>query len=213
MRYEFGTFLLDTDARLLSDRGAALHLSGKSLDLLRLLIEERPRVVDKRELHDRLWPDTFVVDGSLAVLVREIRSALGPSRDAIRTVHRHGYAFNADVREATDASPVRANGPVHQLILADRVFPLARGRNIVGRDPAAEVFIPSSSVSRHHAAITTEGDGAVIEDLRSKNGTRIDGRVIAAPTPLRGGSVVMLGAIELRYLCILPNVETETLGP
>ncbi len=212
MRYEFGSFTLDTEARQLSDRGTVVHLSGKALDLLRLLLEQRPRALNKRELHDRLWPDTFVVDGSLPVLVREIRSVLGASRDAIRTVHRYGYAFSADVHEVRSATSVHEIGPLHQLMHAERVFPLARGRNVVGRDPAAEVFIASTSVSRHHAVITTENETAMVEDLTSKNGTRVDGVTITTPTRLTSGSILRLGAIELQYLCILPNVETETLG-
>lgn len=212
MRYEFDSFTLDTDARQLSDGGAVVHLSGKALDLLRLLLEQRPRVLTKSELHDRLWPDTFVVDGSLPVLVREVRTALGPSRSAIRTVHRHGYAFSGEAREIRSAAAGDWASPLHQLMYAERVFPLVRGRNIVGRDPAAEVFIPSTSVSRRHVAITTENENAVVEDLSSKNGTRVDGVMITAPTPLRSGSIVRLGAIELRYLCILPNAETDTLS-
>ena len=211
MRYEFDSFTLDTDARQLSDGARVVHLSGKALDLLRLLIEQRPRAVNKRELHDGLWPDTFVVDGSLPVLVREIRSSLGGSRNAIRTVHRFGYAFSSDVREVRSCASLREIGPLHQLTHAERVFRLAQGRNVIGRDPAAEVFIPSTSVSRHHAAITTDKTTAIVEDLKSKNGTRIDGVRITTATPLKSGSVIRFGAIELVYVCIFPNAETETL--
>lgn len=212
MRYEFSSFTLDTEARQLSDRGRIVHLSGKALDLLRLLLEQRPRAVNKRELHDLLWPETFVVEGSLPVLVREVRSALGESRNAIRTVHRFGYAFNSDVREIRSANSFSQTGPLHQLTHREQVFRLAHGRNLVGRDPAAEVFIPSTSVSRQHAAITTEEATATVEDLKSKNGTRIDGMRITTPTRLKSGSVIRFGAIEFVYVCILPNAETETLN-
>src|SRR4029077_17443888 len=141
MRYDFGGFPLDTDARQLLIGGRAVHLSGKALDLLRLLVEQRPRAMNKRELHDLLWPDTFVVDASLPVLVREIRAALGTRRNAIRTVHRFGYAFAADVHETTVARASRECGPLHLLLRAEREFRLARGENVVGRDPKADVFI------------------------------------------------------------------------
>ena len=211
MRYDFGGFTLDTDARQLLQGGRTLHLSGKALDLLRLLIEQRPRAINKRDLHDLLWPDTFVVEASLPVLVREIRTALGSERNAIRTVHRFGYAFAVDVRETSVAGALRERSPLHLLLHPEREFRLARGENVVGRDPTADVFIPSTSVSRHHAVITTDEETAIVADLKSKNGTRIDGVLITTPAPLRSGCVVSFGAIEVVYRYTFPDAETETL--
>jgi DNA-binding winged helix-turn-helix (wHTH) protein len=58
-------------------------------------------VVSKPELHERLWPGTFVSDSSLTGLVKELRRVL-EDNDAdspvIRTVHRVGYACAQDVR-------------------------------------------------------------------------------------------------------------------
>jgi DNA-binding winged helix-turn-helix (wHTH) protein len=211
MRYEFDSFSFDTDARRLTSSGREVHLSGKAIDLLRLLIEQRPRVVNKRDLHDALWPDTFVVESSLPVLVRELRNALGDSRHAIRTVHGFGYAFGGDARESLG----RAGSPIaaaHQLRYAAHVFPLREGKNVIGRDPAADVFIASTSVSRQHAAITVEAERATIEDLESKNGTRLDGVLITRPTLLRSAAAIRLGAVELLYSCVHPNVDTETVN-
>src|SRR5579859_3824348 len=197
MRYEFTGFRLDTDARELWSGDRPLHLSGKAFDLLKFLIEQRPRVVNKRELYDHLWPDTFVVDGSLPVLVREIRSHLGDSRRVIRTVHGHGYAFAANARELFSGRDHCDAGPLHLLVHAEREFRLRRGENVVGRDPVADVFLPSTSVSRRHAFITVEGDIAIVADLQSKNGTRIDGAVVTTAVQLRNGSVVTFGSIEM----------------
>ena len=47
----------------------AVHVSPKAFDLLTLLVERRPRAPSKAELHDHIWPATFVSDGSLAQLV------------------------------------------------------------------------------------------------------------------------------------------------
>jgi DNA-binding winged helix-turn-helix (wHTH) protein len=44
------------------------------------LIEQRPKVLDKADLHGRIWPDTYVVDANLNVLIAEIRRALEDSR-------------------------------------------------------------------------------------------------------------------------------------
>ena len=58
-------------------RGAAIvHVTPKAFDLLQLLIEQAPRVVEKRELHERLWRGTFVSDATLVGLVKELRRGL-----------------------------------------------------------------------------------------------------------------------------------------
>lgn len=211
VRYEFDGFTLDTEARQLASGGRALHLSGKAFDLLCFLIEQRPRAINKRELHDRLWPSTFVGEAGLPVLIREIRAALGPASAAIRTVHRFGYAFGAEIAEAgaVEASP--GSGPLHLLMYRQREFRLVAGDNIVGRDPAARVFIPSPSVSRHHAVISIDGRNAVVADMGSKNGTQIDGVRMTAPVLLQSGCVLRFGSVDAVYSLMVPNSRTETL--
>jgi len=72
--------------------------------------------------------------------------------------------------------------------------------------------IASNSVSRQHAAITIEHDHAMIEDLGSKNGTRVDGVVVTSPMRLPSSATIRLGAIELTYSLVNANAETETIG-
>ena len=76
MRVRFGSFVLDFEARQLERGGHPVHLTPKALELLELLVERRPNAVSKAEIHDRLWPDTFVADVNLPVLVHELREAL-----------------------------------------------------------------------------------------------------------------------------------------
>ncbi len=94
-RVSFRDFVLDPDRRQLLRDGIEVHLTPKAFDLLALLIERAPAVVTKVEIHERLWPATFVSDVTLAGLVKEVRQALGGDRGApaIRTAHRVGYAF------------------------------------------------------------------------------------------------------------------------
>ena len=112
MRLQFGGCTIDDDSRQLLRAGVEVHLSPKAFDLLMALIRERPRVMSKEALHGQLWPNTFVSDASLAMLVVEVRAALGESGrqpDFVRTVHRRGYAFQANAVEVP-AAPIPDQG-------------------------------------------------------------------------------------------------------
>lgn len=202
MRVQFGDVVVDDDTRQVLRGGQVVHLSPKGFDLLVTLIRERPRALPKADLHARLWPKTFVSDASLAMLVAEVRAALGESArhpSAVRTVHRHGYAFQAsaqDVSHDAAARPAASDEAVGcWLVAIGRQIALAPGDNIVGRDPKAGVWLDSPSVSRQHARIRIDGEHAILEDLGSKNGTYVrDQRVTAAARledrdELRFGSV------------------------
>jgi DNA-binding response OmpR family regulator len=54
--------------------------SPKAFDLLELLIRRRPKAVSKADIHEHLWPGTFVSPANLANLVGELRAALGGGR-------------------------------------------------------------------------------------------------------------------------------------
>jgi len=100
MRLEFGAFIFDSDTRELRRAHQPVMLSPKAYQLLDILLHSRPKALSKSDLHDRLWPKTFVVEANLSNLVGEVRRALDddPRRPRfIRTVHRFGYAFHADV--------------------------------------------------------------------------------------------------------------------
>ena len=58
------------------ERALELHLSPKAFDLLCTLVARRPNVVPKSDLFGQIWPNTFVVDGNLNVLISEIRRAI-----------------------------------------------------------------------------------------------------------------------------------------
>jgi DNA-binding winged helix-turn-helix (wHTH) protein len=105
----FGPFEVDSDRRQLSNRGVDVHLTPKAFDLSVLLIGEAPRVVRKDELHQRLWPDTFVSDATLIGLIKELRRALDDHEakaPIIRTARGVGYAFACAVqRDRATSSP------------------------------------------------------------------------------------------------------------
>ena len=109
MRFTFDVWTLDADRRQLLNRGDPVYISPKDFDLIKLLAEHNEREFSKAELHQRLWPDTFVSDGSLTILIAEIRQVLEDDADRprfIRTVRRFGYGFFAPVARLDPAQAV-----------------------------------------------------------------------------------------------------------
>ena len=74
----------------------------KAFQFLELLVEYRPKAVSKEVIHKRLWPGTFVSDGTVTSLLAEVREAIGDDAHEsrfVRTVHRFGYAFSGAAQD------------------------------------------------------------------------------------------------------------------
>ena len=214
-RFSFGEFVLDRDTRELRHERHVVSMSPKAFQLLEILLENQPKAMAKGMLQDLLWPNTFVVEKNLANLVGEIREALGDSPGNprfVRTVPRFGYAFRDAAAITVEQGAGALLGPIPQCRLtwsAGRAV-LSDGDHIVGRDPGAELFLDSTSVSRRHAVIRVSGPQATLEDLGSKNGTFVGSRRIDAPTPLADGDAIKVGAFTLTFEAIHAHGVTET---
>jgi len=203
VKVRFGQFDLDSETRQLLRAGEAIHLSPKAFAVLSILLARRPNVVAKAELFAEIWPDVFVVDGNINVLVGEIRRAIDDDAQSprfIRTVHGIGYAFCG---EAIDTGrPSQVEGPDRfWLTWRGRKFSLAEGDNIVGRDPRCEVWVDHSGVSRRHARIRIANASVrpMLADLDSTNGTFLGGRKVVDDTPLSDGDTIKVGAVTLKF--------------
>ncbi len=75
---------------------------------------------------------------------------------------------------------------------------IADGNYIVGRGPAAKITLPYADVSERHALIIVRGGAAKIEDLKSANGTYVDGQPITGVVALSEDSIVQIGSTVLR---------------
>lgn len=204
--------MLDSDARLLLADGAPRPLTPKAFALLELLVEHRPRAVARQEILERLWPGTFVSDSNVPTLVNEVRSALGddPRKPRyVRTVHRFGYAFSA----AAATIGRDGGGRVFRVILDSVEFELQAGENVIGRDPQAAVLLEHSSVSRRHAVVRVEADGATLEDCRSKNGTFLRGQRVTQSVSLADFDEIRLGKVRLLFRIVSPAESTTTVWP
>jgi hypothetical protein len=213
VRVSFGRFSLDTESRQLFEDGVERHLSPKAFQLLVLLLECRPKAISKAELHEHLWPDTFVSDATVTSLVAEVRGALreraGRGR-FIRTVHRFGYAFK-DLAPGRPPRTVAVDGRARCWIVWEHgQVGLPEGDHLLGRDDDVAVWLESPTVSRHHARISIAGGDARLEDLESKNGTYVRGERLAAAVSLRDGDAIRLGSVTLTFRALAGSPSTET---
>ena len=93
--YEFGPFRLDTSEGLLLRDGTPVPLMPKSFDMLRVLVENRGRLLQKDELMRLVWPDSFVEEGNLSHHVFSLRKALGDDKGPAGTSKRFQSADTA----------------------------------------------------------------------------------------------------------------------
>src|SRR6185295_2908661 len=94
--YEFGPFRLDPIKRVLLKEEELVQLTPKAFETLLALVERRGQLFEKDELMQRLWPDSFVEEGTLTVNISTLRKALGEHRGEHRyivTVPGRGYCF------------------------------------------------------------------------------------------------------------------------
>ena len=105
--YLFADYRLDATDCQLRRRGEVIALPPKVFDMLRVLVENRGRILDKEFLMKALWPDTYVEDGTLAQYIFLLRKALhedSSENQFIETVPRRGYRFIAPVQEVNETA-------------------------------------------------------------------------------------------------------------
>lgn len=93
---------------------------------------------------------------------------------------------------------------MHRLIVmtksgTPRLITLQAGRTRIGRDANNAVVLDSVKVSRSHAEIDATRGAAVLVDLGSSNGTRVNGRKVRWQA-LKHRDLIALGYVELRFL-------------
>jgi len=224
----FGEFELDVAAYTLRRTGHRIKLEKIPMEVLILLVRRAGILVTRTEIQAALWGSDVFVDQDAAIntAIRKIRRALGDDAEHPRfleTVVGKGYRFSAPVaadRDASlegsdvDAGAVSADRlhdhlATYLLTRGKREFVLVAGENLLGRDPEVNVRVEHPSVSRHHARISIHSAQAVLEDLKSRNGTFLDGRRIDAPTEIRHGATIGLGPITLSFVVLPAGASTR----
>jgi len=106
--YHFGAYRVYVAERELFRGSEPVALSPKMFDTLLLLLSRHGHVVDKHELMQSLWPDTFVEEDNLVQQVSRLRKTLGERPEGgpyIETAARRGYRVAAPVEKSWDEEP------------------------------------------------------------------------------------------------------------
>lgn len=108
--YEEDGFFFDFGSLTFSREGRAISLSVNEQRLLRLLVENRGRILTRNVLIDRLWSDggEYVDENALSVTVNRLRSKLEDKKGGIsyiRTIYRQGYMWKKEETACSDREP------------------------------------------------------------------------------------------------------------
>jgi pSer/pThr/pTyr-binding forkhead associated (FHA) protein len=202
-------------AELLHERGAwILHDLGSRNGTF---IDDAP--IDRQRLaagqRARLGPGVTLewVPGAAAEVVSAARGRAAGSGRAVRG----GAAAGGEEGAAVEREPVADSRPVVPARAAGaaphpfarmawtltprggraRIHTLATAITTVGRDPGAGLVLDDESVSRMHARLDREGDALAVTDLKSSNGTTVNGDPVLR-APLAPGDTVSFGDVAFR---------------
>jgi hypothetical protein len=103
------------------------------------------------------------------------------------------FTVTAEVSEAADG------GFLAELVMADgRRVQIGTEPLVIGRLPECGVVLQDSNVSRRHAELRRAGEGVIVTDLGSTNGTRVNGVPIREQI-LASGDEVSVGSTRLVF--------------
>lgn len=128
-------------------------------------------------------------------VILKARNASEPLDSGTRTLAR-----------AALASPLGATAPAAPCLVvlegecAGRRWPLAKGRQTIGRGARAEIVLADPTVSRLHAEVRRHEEHVVIRDLGSRHGVRLGRRRLKRERIIPRGMDIALGNVRLRLL-------------
>ncbi len=129
--YQFDDVRVDLKAFRVFKAGTPVTVEPKSFEVLVFLIENRGRLIEKKELLDAVWKDAFVTENAMTRVIAQLRKALGDDKKQARyieTAPTRGYRFIPDVQVAhsvtahvgsSDGEPSAADSHVTGRVLND----------------------------------------------------------------------------------------------
>jgi|GEM_PF-2097963 len=151
--------------------------------------------------------------------IAELRSAIEVMSSEIDLLHT---ALNDQIQSTTDVvteteEPTikgrHAATPVIRILLmldGHQVlkYPLHRHSMTLGRSAENDIQIATEFVSRVHARITSDANGAVIEDMNSRNGVVINSKKVSRKK-LSNGDIVALGKTQFKFIDLMEDSAGE----
>ncbi len=82
-----------------------------------------------------------------------------------------------------------------------RVVAIDEMEVVIGRDAKqAQIVVPHQSISSRHAKIRFENGRFVVEDMKSSNGTFVDGNPLVVATPVSGDQAITFGTVDCLFV-------------
>jgi hypothetical protein len=101
------------------------------------------------------------------------------------------------------AEPLAENARVRQetaaLLIEGKRVALGESGVTVGRSRQCDIVLDDPNVSRRHAELRPRGGSWVLTDLGSTNGSRVNGRMVSAPTVVKPGDEIELGTAVMKF--------------
>jgi len=206
----FGRFELDIDARKLVSPDGRVRLQEQPFVILRLLVEQRGRVVTRDELRRRLWPEGTFVDfeHSLNAAIKRLRAVLGDDADNpkyVETIPRRGYRFLADADEDSaiaEASEFR----LRLAVLPFAAFPAEGADDYFGDGFTEEMISEMGRRARGRLAVISSHSSRAFR--HSPLSARAIGAALRADYLLEGS--IRQNAKRVRITARLVATSTET---
>ena len=195
---------------------------------LRSELDKKAAVVSRDRI---LAPNTFTVH--LSAADDERISALGDAltHELDTLVHAHakaqGYSFAGPVTIAIRRDDELATGTLRVdsstaqggrvswrgvVDVEGRRIPLTKSRTVIGRGSDADITVADSGTSRKHVEILWDGERAMVRDMNSTNGTKLNG-VKVSEAALEPGSVVTIGRTDIVFTVVAQTVPARPSMP
>jgi hypothetical protein len=95
----------------------------------------------------------------------------------------------------------------------DNVYPLLEAEHTLGRSPSNDITLTDPSVSTNHARVLKTAEGFVIEDLKSRNGSFVNGEKVTDKRLLVDGDLIRLGKVILTFNVARDAITGEITEP
>ncbi len=136
--YDFASFRIDVKKRRLMRGDEIVSLTPKEFEVLFLLIENAGRVVEKDELLDAVWADTFVEEGTLTRNISWLRKKLAENAESdtkfIETVPKRGYRFLPEITKVVEDFPAFVENGGEEFVYQEQIVQQIQIEEIIETD-------------------------------------------------------------------------------